>query len=389
MADAVTDPVALADEIKGMVATLQSKQSAIEAGMYAKSDVDGMLEKMTARVDDLETKLNRPGSGTDGTGGEPTAAEQKDRVLGEYLRKGSERMSQDDRVILETKAMATDSDPNGGYLVSPTMNNTIISLVNEYSPIRAYADVETIGGDRYIQPRQDTQMTGSWTGERTTPSANTTPTIGMLEIPLRNAYAYPEVYQQMLDDAGFDVEGFLAREAADAFVRLEGESFINGDTVLEPEGILTNTSVLANYVYTGSASAITADSIFKAVYGIKDAYANGANWFMKRSTILQVALLKDGEGRSLFQMDPVDGKIATLHGYSIVPTADMPTMTTGTYPIMFANLRMGYKIIDKPTTSVLRDPYSSKPKVLFYFTKRTGGGVTKAEAIVPIKCATS
>jgi HK97 family phage major capsid protein len=88
-------------------------------------------------------------------------------------------------------------------------------------------------------------------------------------------------------------------------------------------------------------------------------------------------------------MDPVDGKIATLHGYSIVPTADMPTMTTGTYPIMFANLRMGYKIIDKPTTSVLRDPYSSKPKVLFYFTKRTGGGVTKAEAIVPIKCATS
>jgi len=381
MADPMTIE-AVSEEIKGMVATLQQKQDAMDDNFYAKSDVDNMLAKMTERVDEMETKLNRaPAPATDG--GEE-ADKEKAKAFDAYLRKGRERITPD-----EVKALATDSDSDGGYLVNPTVNSQIIGLITEMSPIRSYADVQTISGDRYIQPRQDSQLAADWTGERTSLSEDTTPTFGMIEIPLRNMYAYPAAYQQMLDDAGFDVEGFLAREAATAFAILEGESFINGDTVLEPEGILTNTDVLANYVYTGSAAAITADGIFKALYGIKDVYANGANWFMKRATILQVALLKDGEGRSLFQLDPVDGKIATLLGHSIVPTADMPTMATNTYPIMFANLRMGYKIVHKPTTTVLRDPYSSKPKILFYFTKRTGGGVIKAEAIVPVKCATS
>lgn len=372
----------VSEEIKGMVTELQKKQDAIASGLYTKADVDSLVEKMTSRIDECETKLNRaPAPATDG--GDNTE-EEKAKAFNSFLRKGAERMSAE-----EVKSLATDYDPAAGYLTTTTVSNEIIKNITEWSPIRAEATVETIGGESMKYPRQTGLTTAGWVGERQTRSETGEPTVGMGEITLREMYAMPMASQQQLDDSGWDVEAWLAREVGEVFGTTEATAYINGTGPLQPEGFMTNADVLDNYVFTGVADNVTDAGLEKALYGLKEGYVSGAKWFCKRATLLNLALLVDGEGRPLLKMDPQDGKIATLKGYTVVTCPDMPAVGAGTYPLVFGNMRLAYKIVDKSTVAVLRDPFTTKGFVSFYSTKRTGGAVVRAEALIPVKCATS
>jgi HK97 family phage major capsid protein len=371
---------AVKDEIVGLVTQLKDANEKRFEGLYAKSEVDEMLAKMVERVDTLETELKRPAH----SGG--VLIEEDDmpaKAFAHYMRKGIQDMP-----IEEVKALATNDDTTGGYLTTPTISTEIQKIINETSPIRQYATVETIGGNAWQQPKVTGNTSATWVGETESRSESTSPTLGMIDIPLREMHTNLYASQTQLDDAIFDVEGWLASEAAEAFALAEATAFVSGNTPKKPEGILVNADVLANYVYSGVADALTADGLTKAIFQLKDPYVPGSAFFMRRATMLACALFKDGEGRDLLNIERSSGNMY-IHGFPIVGAADVPAVAAGAYAVIFGNLRMGYKIVDKPTVAVLRDPYTVTPYVRFYTTKRVGGGVVRAEAICPIKIATS
>lgn len=384
----MADEVKTIDQLNELVTQLRAQhEKAMEGVIHTsdleqfKSNMSGDLDKVLDQIKALETQINRPPAG----GPEPTKDEKAAAhsvAFVKYARGGEAALSPE-----EAKILATDDDTTGGYATSPTVAAGIIKNLTEIDPIRAYADVETISGNEWQKLTQTGNVGAGWVAERGTRSASANPTLGMLTIPLYEMYAEPGATQTQLDDSNFDVEAWLAAEAAEYFAYLEGAAFVSGTGSGQPEGFLTNSSV--SHVASGAATTITTDGMRKCEFGVKGIYAQRGAFFLERASILALMLLTDGEGQYLWHPQMVAGTPSTFDGFPCIETPTMPTIGAGTFPVVFGDMRSAYKIVDKATVSTLRDPYSSKPNVLFYTTKRTGGKVQKAEAIIKLEIAAS
>lgn len=383
----MADEVKTIDQVNELVTQLRAQHEKAMEGVIHSSDFAAFQEKMNADMNsaldalkgDVESKLNRPPAGaTEQTRDEKAQAHSAAFI--KYARGG-------DLTAEEAKILATDNDTTGGYATSPTVSAGIEKNLRLISPIRNYANVETISGNEWKKLLQVGTAAGGWTAERTSRTATGNPTMGMLTIPLCEMYAEPGATQTQLDDSVFDVESWLAAEVAETFGYYEGLAFVSGTGVGQPTGILTNSNV--SHVASGHATQITTDGMRKAYYGLNDVYARNAIFGMKRASVLALMLLTDGEGQYLWKPSLQVGQPTTFDGVPVVEVPDMPAIGAGTFPVFCGDLRAGYKIVDKATVATLRDPYSSKPNVLFYTTKRTGGAVLKAEAIIKLEIAAS
>lgn len=199
-------------------------------------------------------------------------------------------------------------------------------------------------------------------------------------------YAKPKATQKILEDAGINVEAWLANKIADRFARVEATGFVAGDGVNKPRGILVYLSGAGRLkivrIKSGDAAKITADAIVSMPYSVKSDYLANANWLMKRSTVLAVMLLKDKQDQYLWRQGLTTGQPSTLCGYNVEMAEDMPIVAGGALPIAFGDFRRGYTVVDRLGITTLRDPYSSKPFVEFYSRKRVGGDVVDFDAYV-------
>jgi HK97 family phage major capsid protein len=192
------------------------------------------------------------------------------------------------------------------------------------------------------------------------------------------------------------------------FAYQEGVAFISGTGLKKPTGILSQTIAAdsANIAYgsvgyyaTGTSGAFTttstspitqgADCLHNVVYGLKPGYRANGQWLANRRTMAVVRQLKDGYANYLWQPGAVAGQPSTLMGYDVVDMEDMPDIAANSYSLAFGDWRRAYTIVDRIGTRVLRDPYTNKPNVLFYTTKRVGGAVTMHEAYKLLKFAAS
>jgi HK97 family phage major capsid protein len=395
------------NEIKGLVDELNQafrehkmKNDQRLADLEKKGRVDPLLEEQVDRIsreiqglmdvkeglDKVKTQLNRPGFETSQDQLDPFA-EQKKAAVAKYLRKGEGAMSDN-----EIKLLATDSDPDGGYWVTSGMSNQVISKVFETSPMRNIATVQTVSSDALEIPDDLDEADAGWTTERGVRSETNTPIIGTRRFPVHELYAMPKATQSLLDDARIDVESWLSAKVADKLSRLENAAFINGDGVGKPRGILTYPAGTSNpgqiqQVNSGSAAALTADGLRTVAYALKSAYLKNARWVMSRATVEAISKLKDSAGQYLWQPSLEAGEMQTLLGYPIERMEDMPTVAANSLSLGFGDFRQAYTIVDRMGVRVLRDPFSAKPFVLFYTTKRTGGDVTNFEALVIQKTA--
>jgi HK97 family phage major capsid protein len=269
------------------------------------------------------------------------------------------------------------------------------------SPIRAIAGVRQVSAAVYKRPISVTGPATGWVGETAARPTTNSQTLAELSYPTMELYAMPAATSAFLDDAAVDVGQWIADEVNAAFAAQETTAFVTGNGVNKPTGFLAATTVAEaswswgnlGYIATGSAGALPAsnasDVLIDLVYALKAGYRQNANWVMNRKVQGALRKLKDADGNYLWQPAlTADGK-ARFMGFELVEAEDMPNIAANSLSIAFGDFKRGYLIVDRQGVSVLRDPFSSKPYVLFYTTKRVGGGIADYDAIKLLKFAAS
>jgi HK97 family phage major capsid protein len=294
---------------------------------------------------------------------------------------------------LESHALSVDIDSDGGYVVFPQYEDIRKTREFESSPIRQVANVMTISTDRLIIPvDQDEATAGGWTGERATPSDTDTPDIKQIEIPVHGQYAQPKATQKILDDAAINIEQWLGNKITDILNRTENTAFISGNGVAKPKGILSYSAWATNGTYefdkieqinSGAAASFTADGVFDLQNSLKEIYQSNAVFLTKRASFGAIMKLKTGDGEYLFNrmLDKNVGTPFSLLGRPLLFANDMQALGANNLAMAYGDFKAGYQIIDRKGIQVVRDPYTSKPYVIFYATKRVGGAVINFEAI--------
>ena len=361
--------------------------------------INRAIDLQKKAVDDLALSMRRPEIGHTGHGQgtyDPAAREHK-AAWDLYVRKGESANLR----TLEGKALSVQSDPDGGYLVPSETERLIDRIVSEVSPIRAIAGVRQIGAASYKKPFAMTGANAGWVGETEARAQTDAPKLAELEFPVMELYAMPAATSTLLDDAAVNIDSWLAEEVQTAFAEQEGTAFVTGDGIRKPRGFLSYTAIdnanwswgKLGYIATGVAGAFSAsnpsDVLLDLVYSVKSGYRANAHWVMNRSTQAQIRKFKDANGDYLWQPGIRAGQPPTLMNFPVAEAEDMPDVATDTFSASFGDFRRGYLIVDRLGVRVLRDPYTAKPYVLFYTTKRVGGGVQNFEAIKLLKFGTA
>jgi HK97 family phage major capsid protein len=354
--------------------------------------INAALSEQKSLIDELTLSAARPALGETKT--EPRGHREAKMQFNRYMRKG-------DGAGFESKAMSAGSNADGGYIVPLEIAQTIDRVLAKASPIRALATVQQIGGNTYRKPVTTVEAASGWVGETDSRTQTTTPTIAALDFPAMELYAMPAATQTLLDDAQVDIEQWLANEVQIVFAEQEGAAFINGDGSAKPTGFLHSTIVAdaswawgkLGYIASGAdgafASSDPSDALINLAYAPKQGYRANGTWVMNRKTEAAIRKFKDSDDNYIWQPGVAAGQSASLLGYPVAEAEDMPDIASNSTSIAFGDFARGYLIVDRVGINVLRDPFSAKPYVLFYTTKRVGGGVQNFEAIKLLKFAAS
>ena len=352
------------------------------------------MDEQKQAMDRLVLKANRPPLGRDNGPAEPSEHKQ---AFDAYVRRGDERSLGQ----LEAKAMSVGTAADGGYLVPGEMEREIGKRLSNLSPIRAISSVRQISAGTLKKPFATSGFASGWTAETAARPQTNTPVLAELQFPAMELYAMPAATASLLDDAAVDIESWIASEVEAVFAEQEGTAFVTGDGVNKPKGFLNYTQVAESawswgnlgYVATGVAGGMPAtnpsDVLIDLIYALKSGYRQNGNWVMNRKTQAVVRKLKDAQGNYLWQPPATAGAQAMFMGFPLVEAEDMPDIAANAAPIAFGNFQRGYLVVDRLGVRILRDPYSAKPYVLFYTTKRVGGGVQDFNAIKLLKVAVS
>jgi HK97 family phage major capsid protein len=358
--------------------------------------LDRALDEQKRAMDDLVLKAGRPPLSSDGR---PLTRLDLDHkaAFSAYVRQGEENPLR----RLEEKANTVAVNADGGYLVPVELDREIGRRLTTLSPIRAIASVRQVTGNVFQKPFSAAGPGAGWVAETASVTETTSSPLTQLSFPTGELYAMPSASHILLDDAAVDVESWIADEVEMVFAEQEGAAFISGNGTNKPKGFLAYTNVdnaswatgSVGYVATGTAGAFPAsnpsDKLVDLVYALKAGYRQNATWVMGRKTQGEVRKLKDSTGAYLWQPPAVAGGQASLMNFPVVEAEDMPAIASGSFSIAFGDFKRGYLVVDRMGVRVLRDPFSAKPYVLFYTTKRVGGGIQDFDAIKLMKFAVS
>lgn len=342
-----------------------------------------------------------------GSGGNVRLKEEKEqaheKAFEVYLRRGDKRELEqlDGEYPVMGKTASVGSDADGGFFVTPDLSGRMVQEIFETSPIRGDASVVTISTDALEGVLDnDDSVTCGWVGEQQARPATATPKTAKWRIPVFEMYAMPETTQQLLDDAAVDVEGWLLGKVTDKMIRTENTAFFTGDGVTKPRGVLTYPTAATGdsarawgtleHVATGTSGGYGAapngsDKLIDLVHKMKAAYRNGAKFYMNRATLGTTRQLKTSDGTYIWLPSMTAGQNSQLLGFPVVEFEDMPALGANSLSVMFANLSLGYQIVDRQGFRLLRDPFTNKPYIRFYTTRRVGGDVLHFEAIKFLK----
>jgi len=398
MAEAIkgaVDPL-LEDRMKKINDDLDKKQKIIDDLWTATKRKHVTLDGRSLDIDDLDAKAlcwaqlcaKAKGTRVDEYTHEESMKYKK--AFLRYLRK-NDRLLGDD----EIKALSVGSDPDGGYRVDPDTSGRIVERQFESSPMRAHASVQIISTDALEGVHDVDEAASGWVGETAARPETATPQLDVWRIPVHEQYAEPRATQKLLDDAFVDMESWLANKVSDIFTRTENTAFITGAGSNTPRGIATypDRAVAATFELgaieqfdSGVNGAFAADPngpdvLFDVIYGLLSNYHANASWFMNRTTTGVVRKMQDGNGQYQWQPSLAAGQPATLAAFPVAIFSDIAALATGSLSVAFGDMAQAYQIVDRIGIRVLRDPYTTKPFVKFYTTKRVGGDVVNFEAI--------
>ena len=361
--------------------------------------INRALDEQKRALDTLTLEAGRPALGGERKSQEGRDALERKSAFDRYVRKGDSGGL--DALELKTAAFSAGSNADGGYTVPLEIENTIDSILAKASPIRGLATVRQIGGNVYRKPIATNGPATGWVAETASRPQTDTPTLAVIDFPAMELYAMPAATPTLLDDSAVDIEQWLASEVQIVFAEQEGAAFVSGNGTTQPKGFLSETIVAdaswawtkLGYVASGAdgafASSNPTDALVNLAYAPKQAYRANGSWVMNRKTESVIRKFKDTTGNYIWQPGAAAGQPPTLLGYPVAEAEDMPDVASASYSIAFGDFARGYLVVDRVGIRTLRDPYSAKPYVLFYTTKRVGGGVQNYEAIKLMKFSAS
>lgn len=368
----------------GLIGDFKAMQANIEQKLHNQEERVTMLDRKSAT-------FGRPALST------ATEIEVPHvKAFDAYIRSGDDDALRG--LELDGKSMSSSVNADGGYLVDPKTSDLIKSTLISTTSIRGIANVVTVDASSYDVLVDQNDLGAGWADETSNTAETGTPTLDRITIPLYELTALPKISQRLLDDSAFDIEAWLAGRVADKFARAEAAAFVNGDGADKPTGFLNQTLTdndswtwgTVGYIASGSAAGFSdADKLIELVYAVGAEYRQNAAFVMNSKTAGLVRSFKDGDGRHLWSDGLSQGQPARLLGYPVVISEDMPDVGADTTPIAFGDFQAGYTIAERPDLRILRDPFSAKPHVLFYASKRVGGNVTDFAAFKLLKCAAS
>jgi HK97 family phage major capsid protein len=372
---------------------VEVKADVLEESFEAFQDEDGVAS-LKAELETLKAKVAAGVIAAQRVPLDGVKSAESTGFVDQYLRRGIE-------AGLETKAIGSSSDAIGGYAVPQEIDEAIDSTLTAISPIRAIANVVKVGSAGYRKLIASGGTPSGFVGFEDARAETGTPNFTEIVPPSGDLYANPAVSQQMLDDAMFDVEKWLANEIATEFARAEGAAFVGGNGTNQPLGFLASPTSAAvdsarpmgtlQTIGTGAAGAFPgtnpADKLIDLVQSLRSPYRQGAVFVMNSATAAAVRKFKTADGAFMFQPSLAAGQPASLLGYPLIEAEDMPDIAANSLSIAFGNFKAGYVIAERNATTILRDPYTNKPYVHFYATKRIGGQVVNSESIKLLKFA--
>lgn len=357
--------------------------------------IDHALDDTKSRLDRLALEMSRPRIG--GKLVDDHSGREHKSAFNHYMRSGEASGLK----ALEAKALSRGSGPDGGYLVPLPTEREVLRRLAKFSPIRAISSVREISGASLRRAFSTTGPAAGWVAEADPRPQTNNQQLADMTFPAMELYAMPAATQALLDDAVVDIEQWIAEEVQTAFAEQEGAAFVSGDGVNKPKGFLSYTSVAdaswtwgnIGYVLTGAAGAFAAsdpsDALVNLVYALRAGFRQNGKFVMGRRAQSLVRQFKTTTGDYIWAPPATADAGASLMNFPVIEAEDMPDPAANSLSIAFGDFERGYVVVDRVGIRVLRDPYSAKPYVLFYTTKRVGGGVQNFEAIKLLKFAAS
>ena len=393
---------ALAKSVEDFRATDRDYKSRTEAEIReAREKASAAIDAAEAAKKAAEDAIKRAARSTVGASGEidPDKAEHK-KAFNSFLRKGIETGLAD----LERKAVNVTTAGDGGFALPEQIESVIAQRLLDISPVRSVANVVSVSTSDYKQLVDTRGMASGWVGEAGARTATNTPTFYEAAALMGEIYANPQAKQQSIDDLMFNVETWIAASIADEFAFREGAAFVSGDGTNKPKGFLNYATAATadssrawgtlEHVATGVSADFAAsnkgDKLVELVYKLKAGHRANAVWMTNKAILAEIRAFKESTTNAyLWQPGLAAGQPSTLLGYNVVEAEDMPAKAANSLSIAFGDFRAGYTVVDRVGIRSLRDPYSNKPYVGFYVTKRVGGMVVNSEAIKVLKFSTT
>ncbi|MBY6247712.1 phage major capsid protein [Citrobacter werkmanii] len=396
----VKDVELVAQELQAKFDAFKEKNDKrLEAVEQEKGKLAGEVETLNGKLSELDElksaleeelkQVKRPAGGPQSK----AASEHKTAFIG-FMRKGKD----DGLRELERKALQVGVDEDGGYAVPEELDRTILNLLKDEVVMRQEATTITVGGANYKKLVNLGGTASGWIGETDARPETDASKLGQIEPFMGEIYGNPQATQTMLDDAFFNVEDWINSELAIEFAEQEEIAFTSGNGTKKPKGFLAYASTLdpdktrafgtLQHILSGAAAGVTADAIIKLVYTLRKVHRNGAKFMMNNNSLFAIRILKDSEGNYLWRPGLELGQPSSLAGYGVAENEQMPDIAADAKAIAFGNFKRGYTIVDRIGTRILRDPYTKKPFVGFYTTKRTGGMLVDSQAIKLLQIGT-
>jgi HK97 family phage major capsid protein len=379
------------------IAQLERRGAADVLTQEKAARLDAALDAKLRKLDEASLKAARPALEAKSADAHAADAREHKAAFEAYMRTGEDAGLR----ALETKALSVGSNADGGHLVSVELEHAIGERLRNISPIRAIAGVRQVSGSLYKKPFMTSGPAVGWVGETAARPQTASPTFDALSFPTMELYAQPAATPNLLEDAVVNIDEWLAGEVDQAFAEQEGAAFVTGDGVNKPTGFLAYPTVAnaswtwgnVGYVATGAAGAFPAsnpsDVLIDLCYAIRAGYRQNACFVMNRKTQSAIRKFKDTTGNYLWQPPALPSGRASLLGFPVYEAEDMPDIGANAFALAFGDFGRGYLIVDRHGVRVIRDPFTAKPYILFYTTKRVGGGVQDFDAIKLLKFAAS
>lgn len=349
--------------------------------------LDQVVAEKSAHQEQYEIAHNRPQMTSSYEGENTMETTEYKTAFASYVRRGEEAPLQ----VLEKKNLSTLTDSDGGYMIPQTLIAKLEKDLSDVSVVRRLANVMQISSSSVDLLLNKTGAAAGWTGEQDDRDATDSPQVQKLVVPVHEMYAKPRATQKLLDDASINVEQWLSDAVAHRLAEIENKAFLYGDGDQKPTGILSYATAeeasWGHFAHVSYDVENLIDNLVDMFASIKGEHLNDATWLMSRATLAAVRKLKDQDGRHIWQPSLDAAAPSTLLGYKVEICDELPALGSENAgaSIIFGNFNRAYQVVDRQGATILRDPYSAKPYVEFYTTKRVGGDVVNFESLVMLK----